>query len=293
MTHLLLFYRTTFYTLGFAILGFTLYTYIKTRDKRVKAFLFLWSTMTATAALYVIKYYSFLNFNINTFIILTSIQAITICLIAIALPYFVHKIFNIKSRVIIFVFTGVTILTPLLLLPDGEKWKDYHTICVMSLITISNIYSYIVSFKNVLLIEKRKDKNLGLLFMFTFILFFGVLFYLDIYKSSFIARKEGFLFFPLFYMWIGGFCIYIGLTRLNLGKKSSERSIEGFITKYKLTNRESEIALLLAEGLTYKAISEKLCISGNTVNSHVKKIYEKSGTNNKTQLSKEISEFKG
>ena len=42
-----------------------------------------------------------------------------------------------------------------------------------------------------------------------------------------------------------------------------------------LSEREAEVLQLLAEGLSYKMIAERLFISFNTVNSHVKKIYEK------------------
>lgn len=53
---------------------------------------------------------------------------------------------------------------------------------------------------------------------------------------------------------------------------------------YRLTNREIQIVLLVSEGLTYKEISEKLFISGKTVDNHVQNIYEKTGVNNKVAL---------
>jgi DNA-binding NarL/FixJ family response regulator len=42
-----------------------------------------------------------------------------------------------------------------------------------------------------------------------------------------------------------------------------------------LSKRETEVLELLADGLSYKLIADKLYLSFNTVNSHVKKIYEK------------------
>ena len=44
---------------------------------------------------------------------------------------------------------------------------------------------------------------------------------------------------------------------------------------YNLTPKESEVLQLLADGLSYKMVADKLDISYYTVNSHVKKIYEK------------------
>lgn len=42
-----------------------------------------------------------------------------------------------------------------------------------------------------------------------------------------------------------------------------------------LSPKESEVLILLAEGLSYKMIADKMGISYNTVNGHVKNIYQK------------------
>jgi len=44
---------------------------------------------------------------------------------------------------------------------------------------------------------------------------------------------------------------------------------------YFLSQREKEIVRCVEEGLTYKDISERLCISHHTVHTHIKNIYEK------------------
>lgn len=46
-----------------------------------------------------------------------------------------------------------------------------------------------------------------------------------------------------------------------------------------LTAREKEVLRLLTEGLSYKMVAGKLEISYNTVNAHIKKIYEKLSVN--------------
>lgn len=46
-----------------------------------------------------------------------------------------------------------------------------------------------------------------------------------------------------------------------------------------LTSRETEVLQLLSEGMSYKMAASKLGISYNTVNAHVKKIYEKLSVN--------------
>ena len=50
-----------------------------------------------------------------------------------------------------------------------------------------------------------------------------------------------------------------------------------------LSNRENEILQLLANGLLYKEIADKLFISVNTVRQHIHKIYEKLHVQNRTE----------
>lgn len=50
-----------------------------------------------------------------------------------------------------------------------------------------------------------------------------------------------------------------------------------------LTDRQREIVSLLAEGLTTKQISRRLCISSNTVKSHVAVIFRTLGVSNRAQ----------
>jgi DNA-binding NarL/FixJ family response regulator len=50
-----------------------------------------------------------------------------------------------------------------------------------------------------------------------------------------------------------------------------------------LSNRENEVLQLLANGLLYKEIAERLSIATNTVRQHIHKIYEKLHVQNRTE----------
>ena len=50
-----------------------------------------------------------------------------------------------------------------------------------------------------------------------------------------------------------------------------------------LTPREREILLLLADGLSYAQITERLTITENTLKTHIKRIYSKFHVNNRMQ----------
>ncbi len=53
----------------------------------------------------------------------------------------------------------------------------------------------------------------------------------------------------------------------------------------KLTDREREVLSLIAEGYTNAEIGDRLCISVNTVQNHVKSILRKLNARNRTQAS--------
>lgn len=55
----------------------------------------------------------------------------------------------------------------------------------------------------------------------------------------------------------------------------NQQPIKPMVTTFDLTVREKEILSMLSKGMSYKMIAESGQISFNTVNSHLKKIYEK------------------
>ena len=58
----------------------------------------------------------------------------------------------------------------------------------------------------------------------------------------------------------------------------------GNCRKYFLTSREIEILKLVSNGLPYKLIAHQLCISQNTVNTHIKNMFTKVDVTNKMEL---------
>jgi DNA-binding CsgD family transcriptional regulator len=51
-----------------------------------------------------------------------------------------------------------------------------------------------------------------------------------------------------------------------------------------LTAREREIADLVADGLTSPAIAEQLCLSRRTVETHISRVYRKTGVSSRAAL---------
>ncbi len=81
--------------------------------------------------------------------------------------------------------------------------------------------------------------------------------------------------------------VFNGNKYLTLEAEKSLRYENELINKLpKLTKRENEVLVLIAEGLTNAQISEKLFISIDTVDSHRKNLYSKLNVNNTAMLIK-------
>lgn len=71
------------------------------------------------------------------------------------------------------------------------------------------------------------------------------------------------------------------VSRLNAPRKQS---------KISLSDRQLEIVKLMAGGATYQAIAEQCEISINTVRTHIKRVYEALGVNNKLGVIKKFND---
>ncbi|PTT31865.1 DNA-binding response regulator [Chryseobacterium sp. HMWF028] len=74
--------------------------------------------------------------------------------------------------------------------------------------------------------------------------------------------------------------------------KHFERNLPEIKGFDELTEREKEILELLSEGLLYKEIADRKCISIDTVKKHVGNIYRKLHVNNKVEAINKFNNFK-
>lgn len=65
-------------------------------------------------------------------------------------------------------------------------------------------------------------------------------------------------------------------------------SPEALRQKLGLTAAEARVALLLAQGATYRSLAEQIGVAEETVRSHVKSIYSKTKINQKAKLTQTI-----
>jgi DNA-binding CsgD family transcriptional regulator len=76
-------------------------------------------------------------------------------------------------------------------------------------------------------------------------------------------------------------------------RRNHQAEMNRLFSKYNLSRREQEIALLMFRGATNKSIQHKLFISSHTVKNHIYNIYRKVGIRNRLQFTNLIQDFQG
>jgi DNA-binding CsgD family transcriptional regulator len=83
----------------------------------------------------------------------------------------------------------------------------------------------------------------------------------------------------------GGIVFFTVLFLFRRQRYGYERQdLEELAARHGLSVREEEVALLLVQGLAYKEIADRLCISLDTVKTHVSRIYRKTSTAGRADL---------
>jgi DNA-binding CsgD family transcriptional regulator len=116
-------------------------------------------------------------------------------------------------------------------------------------------------------------------------LFFIPLIYLEDAGEIFFASQIH-LTFPLFFLTLNGLSLIFAWLYLNQPAFIRDRRLmEYFVNTYQITEREKEIVQLILDGKSNEEIAKKLFISPKTVGNHVYNIYQKTGVQNRVQLS--------
>ncbi len=76
-----------------------------------------------------------------------------------------------------------------------------------------------------------------------------------------------------------------------VGGKPGEARGLGEMVKPGLTDRQSEVLRLVAEGLTYKEVGQRLCLSERTVRYHMAEIMERLHLENRSQVLAQVSKL--
>ncbi len=80
-------------------------------------------------------------------------------------------------------------------------------------------------------------------------------------------------------------------THMAVGGKFGEVREPDEVVKPGLTDRQSEVLRLVAEGLTYKEVGQRLCLSERTVRYHMAEIMERLHLENRSQVLAQVSKL--
>jgi DNA-binding CsgD family transcriptional regulator len=91
---------------------------------------------------------------------------------------------------------------------------------------------------------------------------------------------------PLAFLFLtGATLVLVMLFLVRFGRQGRQREgLDELAARYALSPREQEVAGLLAAGLRYKEIADKLCISLDTVKTHASHIYQKTASSGRVEL---------
>jgi len=119
--------------------------------------------------------------------------------------------------------------------------------------------------------------------------FFGLVMILDFFRGlipplAFLG--SGYVALPAFYAYLNVFLVATySRNWVRQGKGSEDIGPDAaLLERHGVSDREREVLALLAEGLTYREMADRLCLSLATIKSHVSHLYEKTGTRNKVEL---------
>ncbi|HZJ88250.1 MAG TPA: helix-turn-helix transcriptional regulator [Sphaerochaeta sp.] len=165
---------------------------------------------------------------------------------------------------------------------SGGNWllafintMHYHFFSGSMFLVIHGIIAQIYVKKATTYEEERLLKGISYIFLPLIILFpLDLLFF----------RERFFKLVYLSFAVLSAYLYYFISRRYILTYEQAETVNAQKIKKYGISERETEIIELLVEGLSNQQIAKELCISPNTVKTHIKNIYAKVEVNNRLQL---------
>lgn len=305
MTHIIIFYYVICFIMGTIGTGILIVIYRKLKLKilfyYILFMLLLFFLVAAnTTYLYINSFISsqlpLIDILFAVFFFICASGLVTI------IPIVYYRLLNIPyplSLRILFTFISLLpiVLIPLPFIIEKNLEKSIDMIWFLLYNIYINIF-YITLFINLIVLIKNYKKVTGALIrsilktllITTFLFLPGLIAdgYWRIFQIKLHIIPRFFNFLPAYYFTLNLFNIIYSSKALFLPAESSSQSAlslpDYFNNKYRITNREKSVILLMLDGKTYDEISRKLSINHGTVRNYISRIYQKTGTNSKLGL---------
>lgn len=298
-----LFYIISFLS-GFSFFILASLAYSKSRNTLLRYYIFLVLSLSVIIIEQTITTYKLVNIFDNNYLkgVLRIISYINIGFLIYILPLFIHqftgKRISEHKKLVFLVLSIIPVVS--IILYFCLQYKSLINTCINVELFATIAYTLLFAIKNMKKEEEKEIRMIMKSILFTTMVFFPFMF-LDTKSSQIPLLADlfpyGLLSVPAFYLTINSLSMNFGIkyySRFNSyvspkavtnNKDTLKIQMDScLLSNYKITNRESEVIMLLIKGYSYSNISEELFISISTAKTHVYNIYQKTGVKNKVEL---------
>lgn len=277
------------YTLFSALLGILLYEKFRSGRREFFTLCLLFGSLALFNVLYFLQ-----NMKERTYIEMMLLDAIGITLLYLVL----HSLIMLAANIDFFSekisrFSPFFLILPVL----GFVYWFVSDSLLLYGISIAAIMIFLMSFSIYLALTlfRIKDKNPyeRLLFRFLVIAFIIAFLIAVALFSRILTQRalvsEMFINTLIYLQGIISIPIFFYMREIHSQKRNSKGTLEeSKLRRFNISPRESQVITLLLEGHTYREIADQLCISHDTVKSHLYSSYRKAGVRSRQELREKI-----
>ena len=279
MEQLLLAYVFVCFSVGLACMGITVVVTHRTHSPVARAFLAFYVALTLLVlASLLLAFVDVVPGSVapGTRAVLEYLEAIVGSYgVLFTLPLFAHRVFAVpergRDRIILGTVSLALVVQHVTEYGLGGRWDDRGDL-------LENLFFSAVLFYTLALGIRRLDapgvdRPLARRFLVLFALGGPVLLH-----DLFLIEVTGLRFYPLAY---SVFSIVFAWTLYRRAGSAACRTVR---PEWNLSKREAEVALLVSRGLSNKEVADELFISLNTVKTHIRAVFDKSGCRSRFAL---------
>lgn len=297
MTHLYVFYFIITFSIGAVSLGVTLTLYFRTRNKLLQYYLYFYTSFTLIVVLNMVLGYIRTNIPHTHLYLMETLnyleRPVALYLLMFTVPVFIHYFVSVPDARIrniivgclaIFMLMGFHLFHALSAMNPtiglvGDYLEDTIVVSVM-------LYCFIIGVIYTKKIQDSFKKQLSKKFLLVFGIFFP-----GIVNDTFLSEWSYIRFYPLLYCSFSLIFTYQFLKHHQelkyLSSESESTSMlpdDTFFEQHNISAREKDVIALIVQGYSNQQIGEDLCISLNTVKTHIRNIYQKFEINSRQEL---------
>ncbi len=267
------------FSIGLACLGVTLALARRKENHLARAFLALYSVLSLLVVSGLLLAFADAfpdEINATTHFVLEYIESIIgFYGIMFTLPFFVHRVYGVESRMRDRFFLLMTLVAALgqhiTEFALDDKWDQRGDVIENGLFVAVVAYAYWISF------SRFRSEGIDRRFAVR-ILAFMVIGVPGVLYDVFLAETTGLRVYPIVY------CILSVVVTWTLVHQPKAPQRLPSHPDCGLSDRETEVLHLVQRGLSNKGIGEELHISPNTVKTHLRAIFEKTGVRSRFEL---------